>query len=425
MATIPRDPMPDSTLAFALEGYTFILRRCQRYHTDVFQTRLLFQRTICMLGEEAAKLFYDTDRFERNGAAPRRVQETLFGRGGVQGMDGADHRHRKAMFMALMSPDGIQRLADLSVEQWHAYAEKWQRMHTVVLLSETQEILCRTVCAWAGVPLAEAEVEQRTKDFVAMIEGGGAIGPRHWRGRRARNRAERWLGDLIEKARRQEIQVGTDSALAMIARHRDLNGDLLDKVVAAVELINVLRPTVAVAWYITFAAFALHQHPECRRALNAADDYLDLFVQEVRRFYPFFPVVAARVRRDFEWRDCHFPKGTRVLLDLYGTNHYGRQWDQPEQFRPERFRYWDGGAFNFIPQGGGDHYQQHRCPGEWITIALMKTAIKLLIRLDYGVPTQDLRVSFARMPTAPKSGFIIRLVGTSSRDGVQDTYPRA
>ncbi|MEW6613269.1 MAG: cytochrome P450 [Pseudomonadota bacterium] len=422
MAIIPRDTMPDSTLAFALEGYTFIRRRCQRYRADIFQTRLLFQRTICMLGAEAAELFYDTDRFERSGAAPRRVQETLFGRGGVQGMDGTAHRHRKAMFMELMSPASIQRLAELSVEQWRVHTEKWRRMDTVVLLSETQEILCRTVCAWAGVPLAEAEVEQRTKDFVAMIEGGGAIGPRHWRGRRARNRAEHWLGDFIEKVRRQEMPAEADNALAVIALHRDMNGELLDKQVAAVELINVLRPTVAVAWYTTFAALALHQHPECRRELDT-DGYLELFVQEVRRFYPFFPVVAARVRHDFEWRGYPFPKGVRVLLDLYGTNHDPRQWDHPEQFRPERFRHWDGGAFNFIPQGGGDHYRQHRCPGEWITIALMKAAIMLLIRLDYDVPTQDLRVSLMRMPTAPKSGFVIQHVG-ETRGGVQVPKPR-
>lgn len=85
---------------------------------------------------------------------------------------------------------------------------------------------------------------------------------------------------------------------------------------------DVLRPMVAIALYVTFAALALHKHSECWQKLqDDEDNYSELFVQEVRRFYPFFPFAAARVRQPFGWQDYLFPKGTRVLLDLYGTNH--------------------------------------------------------------------------------------------------------
>jgi fatty-acid peroxygenase len=66
----------------------------------------------------------------------------------------------------------------------------------------------------------------------------------------------------------------------------------------SVELLNALRPTVAVAWFVTFAALALRQYPERRRKLRtdgSHGDRLEMFVQEVRRFYPFFPVVGGRV----------------------------------------------------------------------------------------------------------------------------------
>nr|WP_281429914.1 cytochrome P450 [Sulfitobacter faviae] len=56
-----------------------------------------------------------------------------------------------------------------------------------------------------------------------------------------------------------------------------------------------------------------------------------------RRLYPFFPAVAARVKSDFEWRGHRFPKGYRVLLDLYGTNTDARSWDAPQEFRPSGF----------------------------------------------------------------------------------------
>ncbi len=419
MAKIPRDALPDSTLMFAREGYTFISKRCRRYQSDIFQTRLMLQKTICMSGEEAAKLFYGEDRFERKDAAPRRLQETLVGRGGVQGLDGEAHRRRKEMFMSMMSPAGIKRLADLTAEQWGVYLAKWEKMREVVLLAEAHEILARAVCTWSGVPLQESEVKERTNDLALMIDASGGLGLRYWRGRQARKRAEKWIEDLVDEVRNQKLAVDETSAFHTIAWHRDADGELLDRHTAAVEVLNVLRPTVAIARFVTFAALALHEHPECVQKVRAAEDgYLELFVQEVRRFYPFFPAVAARVRKNFDWNGYSFRQGLHAILDLYGTNHDARLWERPEEFWPERFRQWNGSAFNFIPQGGGDHHTGHRCPGEWITIELMKVAIEFLSRsMKYEVPKQDLRVSLSRMPTMPKSQFLITHVRRVTRRG--------
>ncbi len=178
---------------------------------------------------------------------------------------------------------------------------------------------------------------------------------------------------------------------------------------AAVELLNVLRPVVAVARYVAFAALALHEHPEAREAVAGDDRRSEAFVQEVRRFYPFFPVVAGVVREAYEWRGARFPEGRRVLLDLYGTNHDARIWEAPESFRSERFVGWSGDPFTLIPQGGGDHLEHHRCPGEWATIELAKVAVRKLAAADFDLPPQDLSVRLSRMPAAPESGFLLEL----------------
>lgn len=83
MANIPHDKNLDSTLAFLRDGYTFIQKRCRRYQSDIFQTRVMGQKVICIHGQEAAKIFYDNERFMRNGAIPKRVQKTLLGENGV------------------------------------------------------------------------------------------------------------------------------------------------------------------------------------------------------------------------------------------------------------------------------------------------------------------------------------------------------
>jgi fatty-acid peroxygenase len=413
MANIPQDKSLDSTLDVLREGFNFIHNRCKQYQSDVFQTRLLLQKVICLHGEEGSRLFYDNERFIRKGAAPKRVQKTLFGQRGVQTLDDAAHRHRKAMFMSLMGPESIEQLMDAQREQWRAAIRKWEKMDHLVLFNHTQEILCRAACQWTGVPLPEADVKKRTLDFVAMVDAFGAVGPRHWRGRVGRMRTESWISEFIEAIRsgKQIVREGTPAHV--MAFHRDPDGQLLDTQVAAVELINLIRPIVAISWYIAFAALALHQYPETRRKLREGyaqgkPDYALMFVQEVRRFYPFGPFLGARVRQAFDWKGFHFDKGMLVLLDIYGTHHDARLWEHPDEFRPERFLNWTGNPFDFIPQGGGDHYTGHRCAGEWITIETTKLALHFLVNeMSYQVPEQDLSFSLTRMPTFPRTGVVI------------------
>ena len=412
MSQIPREKSVDSSLALLSEGYTFVAKRCQRYQSDIFETRLMLRRAICTVGEEAASMFYHPGRFTRVRAMPPTALLLLQDVGSVQTLDGDAHRQRKQMFMSLMNPASIAKLADAVAAQWHSALVRWENMSGVVLHTEVREILCRAVCHWAGVPLGEAETRQRTREFGAMIDGAGAVGPRNWWAQRLRMRTERWARDIITQVRTSKLDVPEGSAAHVIAWHKEPNGELLELNVAAVELINVLRPTVAVARFITFAALALHEYPECQQRLQSgADDYLEWFVQEVRRFYPFFPLIGGRVLQEFEWRGHHFATGTWVLLDLYGTNHDARSWENPELFQPDRFRQWNRSAFNFIPQGGGEYDNDHRCAGEWITIELMKTAVRLLTTaMHYNIPEQDLRIDLSQMPAIPKSHFVIQNV---------------
>jgi len=115
MREIPSDRGVDSTLQLLLEGYRFITHRCERLQSNIFQTRLLFKKTICLRGEDAAKVFYDNERFCRKNAAPKRVQKTLLGEGGVQGLDGETHRQRKQVFMSLMTPENMGKRQRRSV----------------------------------------------------------------------------------------------------------------------------------------------------------------------------------------------------------------------------------------------------------------------------------------------------------------------
>lgn len=409
MTRIPSDGVPESSLAFLADPYRFIGTRARQLGSDVFSTRLMGRRTICLTGSEAARLFYDTTRLQRAGAMPRRVVRTLLGEGGVQGLDGEAHRARKALLLELATGESLYRLHAFTASQWRIHLHRWQKDGGVCLYRGSAALLARAAFDWVGLRLDPDAAGERIRDMIALFDGAGAIGPRHWKALSARRRAERWLTEIIASVRSGLREVDPASPLARLARHRDPAGLLLPPEVAAVEVLNLVRPVAAISVYVTFAAHALHRHPQQRERLAGGDSVaLGRFVEEVRRFYPFFPAVAARTSAAFSWRDFDFPAGRRVMLDLYGTNHDPRLWTDPQQFDPQRFAAPFDDQYGLIPQGGGRHAEGHRCAGEWVTRALLRQATALLVSEVSWEVEGDPPVDFARLPALPVGGMMLR-----------------
>jgi fatty-acid peroxygenase len=408
--SMPKEEGLEQGLTLLREGYSYISNRCQSFQSNVFETRLLGEKAYCMRGQEAAKVFYDNQRFKREGAAPKRAQKTLLGEGGVQGLDGEAHRHRKAMFMSLMNTEALENMRKLLDQNWKLAVDQWMDMDEVVLYEETKKIIMRAISAWAGVPLPEEEVEKWANNMAAMFETPVTVGWEQHQGRKARRESEKWIETMVKDIRDKKLYVPEDKALYQFSWHRDQQGNLLDPEIVAVEIVNVLRPAVAVAIYVNFTALAIVQHPEERKKLHGGDDQaLDAFVQEVRRFYPFFPFNGARVKEDFVWQGYKFEKDALTLLDFYGTNHDPEYWENPELFQPGRNIDWENQPFTLIPQGGGDHNTGHRCPGEWITVDIMKISLDYLAnKIEFDLPKQDFSYSLTEIPSLPKSRFIMK-----------------
>ncbi|MBB4911487.1 cytochrome P450 [Actinophytocola algeriensis] len=397
----------DSSLSVLLEGYAWLPARRARSASGVAHTRVLGQRAVGLCGPDAARFFYDQDHVRRHTAIPWPVQNTLFGRHAVHTLDGEAHRCRKDVFLKTVTP-AAEEVAGHAAAAWDDAVSSWRPGEPVVLFDEAARIITRGMCRWAGVPLPDADVPRVAADLVAMVDGFATPGPRHWRARAARGRREAWLGQLVTSVRAGAIVPTSGTALDAVSRHREIDGPELTPRLAAVELLNIIRPAVATCWFVAYAGHALHTWPQHRQRLRSGDPaYAEAFAHELRRFYPFAPFIGGRAVRDLDWRGERIPKHAMVLLDLWGHNHDEDLWGDPYTFRPERFLGRDIGPFELVPQGAGDPYTNHRCPGEPAVVAMLRTLAVRLARLDYEVPDQDLAIALRRIPARPASGFVL------------------
>jgi fatty-acid peroxygenase len=363
-----------------------------------------------MTGPEAAAIFYNRDFFVRKGAAPSPIKATLFGRGGLQGMDGVGHRRRKEMLSGLLSEERVSRLGMMVREIFRLESVRWNMRAEISFYEEAQKVLTEAVCLWAGIPMENENVKERALEIAALYDRVGSKGIGHFVARAHRLSVDDWISSLVRDVREGRLIPDSDSPLAIISAFKDHRLQLLDEKTAAVEILNLIRPTVAVSVYMTLIAHALSNFPDTRPDL-VSEASMRNFLQEVRRFYPFFPAVAARAKKSFTWRGMKFRKGERVMLDIYGTNHDSRFWRNPQEFIPSRFEEIEPEAFAFIPQGGGDVNTGHRCPGEELALEIMKHALLFLSEdIEYSVPAQDLSIDFSRMPALPASHFRMNVV---------------
>lgn len=416
---VPTRARVDRSLALLREGYRFVDRR--RREGDgptpsdrAVELRLLGQRTVLLGGRDAVRFFYDQTLFRRRDAIPRPLANTLFGKGAVHVHDGEAHLHRKAMFMRLLSTEQAVRVGAITDELWRVAVQRWRSEGRVVLFDEAVRVIGVGICRWAGLPLTPDNAPRRVRDLERIVDGFGSVGLPHAQARLARKRSEHWVKGVVADVRAGRLVAPPGSALDVVTSFTDLDGRPLDDRTAAVELLNMVRPSVAVAWFVAFSGLALHENPSWRARLAAGtgedlDRDLEAFAHEVRRLYPFAPVVGARAARDLTWRGHSVPEGRLVLLDLHGMNHDPHVWPDPDRFDPGRFVGRQPDAFTYVPQGGADPHTGHRCAGERVTVELLKSAVRALVGVRWDVPEQDLTYPLSRTPTRPRSGVVLQV----------------
>nr|XP_004236547.1 cytochrome P450 71A4-like [Solanum lycopersicum] len=236
----------------------------------------------------------------------------------------------------------------------------------------------------------DSRVKKVAKDLDAFIES--LIEERVNRNKKVEcsaGEAKDFLGVLLE------IQDGNETGFPL--QRDSLKALVLDAFVAATE-----STYSALEWIMT----ELLRHPRVMKKLEeevrelgqgiTEDDlrnmqYLKAVIKESLRLHPPAPLLIPRESmEDVKLLDYHIPAKTQVIINAWAIGRDPLLWDDPEEYRPERFLNSDidvkGLNFELIPFGAG----RRGCPGTAFAIVVIELALARIVhKFDFALPNEE------------------------------------
>ncbi|XAR49884.1 Flavonoid 3'-monooxygenase [Bertholletia excelsa] len=108
--------------------------------------------------------------------------------------------------------------------------------------------------------------------------------------------------------------------------------------------------------------------------------YIEAIVKETMRLHPVAPMLVPRLsREDTKVAGYDIPKGARILVNVWTIGRDPALWDNPDDFRPERFigKAIDvkGQDFELLPFGSG----RRMCPGYSLGLKVIQASLANLL----------------------------------------------
>ena len=226
---------------------------------------------------------------------------------------------------------------------------------------------------------------------------------RHWN---MRNRAFGVLREYLQQRRKEAP--GDDLLQILIdARYSDGQGMSDDLILSeSMQLLVAGHETSsnALSWLI----YLLSSRPDCVERVRQEFDsvlgekplsysnvskfeFTTRVILEALRLYPPFWMVDRMALADDRAGDVDIPKGSTVVVFIYGTHHSPQYWEQPENFDPERFSKTKEKLqtpFSHLPFGAGPR----GCIGGNYAVLQMLMILSVLLRkYDFNlVPGQTI-----------------------------------
>jgi cytochrome P450 len=201
------------------------------------------------------------------------------------------------------------------------------------------------------------------------------------------DRANQAIDDLLTPmiaARRRDpgLDARTDiMSLLLTARSED-GEHLTDKEIRDDLVTLVLAGHETTATTLAWMVDLLLHHPDVLATVQAEADaaesttYAEAVINETLRIRPPSPFTGRYTAGDYRLGEYTVPAGTRIVPHIGEVNLNAETYEDPLQFRPERFLDASPPTYAWIPFGGGIK----RCLGASFSVAELTVALQTLLR---------------------------------------------
>lgn len=397
------------------------MERSRRDFGDVFTVRLAGVGRYVFVSDPALikQIFTASPDQLRAGEANWPLIPVL-GEHGTLLLDGKAHLQRRKLILPPFHGERLERYRDMFAEVAAEHIARWPRGEPFALLPKMQSITLELIMR---VVYGEDEDITRLKHLATAMTDLAAAGQnrlgmipwlRHDVGRwspmgmfmRVRERVDRVLYEEIARRRERGGLDARHDVFSMLLQTDMTDLELRD------ELMTILiagheTTTTALAW----AFERLLRHPGMYERLRTDERWAEAVASETLRLRPPVPIVARRVKEDYQLDGRTIPAGENLAPCIWLTHRRPDVYPDPYAFKPERFLEKGPETYSWLPFGGGTR----RCVGAAFAQLEMTVVMRTIaekVDLEPAEPGAE-PVGRRAIVLAPKRGsrVIARTVG--------------
>ena len=389
----PRIPAIAQGVAFYVRPVAFARALRRRYGPDFRIDLPPFGETAYLSDPDSIKAVFTGGDAFRAGEA-NWVLRPILGDHSVLLLDGDEHLAQRRMLLPPFHGDAVRAYADTVREITAENVATWPRREPFGVRRHMQRITLEVIMrAVIGVSAPDRLDTLRglLKRLVAISDldvimfavfphfGDGKIA-RRFPPYSVRDQVHAFLDEEID-ARRARAEPGSD-VLSLLVAARDDDGRALSNEELRDEIITLLvagHETTATA--LGWAFERLSRNPRVLARLyeeidaGESDDYVEAVCRETLRVRPVIQDVMRKVKAPVEVNGAHLEKGAMAMPAIMLAHLDTATYDDPDDFKPERFLDAKPGTYTWLPFGGGTR----RCIGAAFALMEMKTVLKTVL----------------------------------------------
>ncbi len=369
-------PVVGHTLRFFREPLEF-RRRCTERYGDVVPLSVLGRDVFFLSHPDHVEsvLVGRNEDFSRLDSIKKRLEPSLGH--GLLNNDGEFWKRQRRLMQPAFHPRRVEtEYAEVMREEAEEYLERWQHGETYDVQEEMRTLVLRVLVRnLLGDDVSPRRVGEALDDIreKRIFLPGWVPAPSNHRFKRGLNELESVIYDVIDRRRDEPdegyiidhmVQAETADGTAMTAE------EIRDEVVT---LLFAGHDTSALSLSFTLHLLARNQEVQSRLAseldstldgrppsVEDLDDLelVDRVYKEALRLYPPAYDIRRQTNRRMSMDGHEIPEGAMVVVSPWGLHRDGRWYDDPGQFRPDRWTddfesELPSGAY--IPFGAGPH----------------------------------------------------------------------